>query len=176
MDRVIWNCSEFRMLSRVAQCVCSMVGKPWKWATASTTTSVSTVLIITDLKPQFMASLTWRSIRVPASSCEHDWSPPVFWPYLDLTIPSIRVDTMTLSFRVSFDRHLLLFPAGVQLVVLRWQWSIEYESAYIIFNIIISNMFGFVLTFKAPCLIITHSWSARMANCLYVIARMRHFF
>ena len=39
----------------------SMFGKPWKWAT----TSVSTVLIITDLKPRFMAS-----------SCKHGcWNP-----------------------------------------------------------------------------------------------------
>ena len=43
------------------------VCKPWKWATA------------TDFKPQFMGSLTWRSIRMYASSCEHGWIPSVFW-------------------------------------------------------------------------------------------------
>ena len=55
------------------------VCKPWKWATATTTTSVPTVLMVTDFKPQFMGSLTWRSIRMYASSCEHGWSPSVFW-------------------------------------------------------------------------------------------------
>ena len=65
----IWNIYQFRMLSRVS----SMFGKPWKWAVASTTTYVPTVLIITDLNPQFMAYLTWRSIQVSASSCQHAW-------------------------------------------------------------------------------------------------------
>ena len=55
------------------------VCKPWKWATATTTTSVPTVLMVTDFKPQFMGSLTRRSIRMYASSCEHGWSPSVFW-------------------------------------------------------------------------------------------------
>ena len=55
------------------------VCKPWKWATATTTTSVPTVLMVTDFKPQFMGSLTWRSIRMYASSCEHGWSPSVLW-------------------------------------------------------------------------------------------------
>ena len=75
----------------------TMFDKSWKWVTASTTISVSTVLIITDLKPQFMASLTWRSIRVPASSCEHGCSPSVFWSSLELTTPFNRVDAMTMS-------------------------------------------------------------------------------
>ena len=55
------------------------VCKPWKWATPATTTSVPTVLMVTDFKPQFIGSLTWRSIRMYASSCEHGWSPSVFW-------------------------------------------------------------------------------------------------
>ena len=55
------------------------VCKPWKWATATTTTSVPTVLMVTDFKPQFMGYLTWRSIRMYTSSCEHGWSPSVFW-------------------------------------------------------------------------------------------------
>ena len=75
---------------------CSTFGKPWKWATASRTTSASTVLVITDLKPEFMVSFICRSIRVSASSCELVWSLSVFWPSLELTTPSNRVNTMTL--------------------------------------------------------------------------------
>ena len=71
--------------------------KSWKWVTASTPTSVLTVLIITDLKPQFMAYLTRRSIRVSASSCEHGCSPSVFWSSLELTTPFNRVDAMPMS-------------------------------------------------------------------------------
>ena len=78
--------------------------KSWKWATASTTTSVSTVLIITDLKPEFMASWMWRSIQVSASSCEQGWSPSVFWSILKLTTESITVEMITLS-PVSLETH-----------------------------------------------------------------------
>ena len=42
-------------------------------------------------------TLTCTSIWVSASSCEHVWSPSVFWPSLELTTLSNRVDTMTLS-------------------------------------------------------------------------------
>ena len=67
----IWMCLKSLLVPNSIQS-CSMFGKPWKWAM----TSLSTVLIITDLKPQFMASLTWRSIRVSASSCRHGcWNP-----------------------------------------------------------------------------------------------------
>ena len=77
---------------------CSMFGKPRnEQCSANTTASVSTVLIITDLKPQFMASLTRISIRVSASSHEPGWSPSVFWPSLELTTLSNRANTMTLS-------------------------------------------------------------------------------
>ena len=55
------------------------VCKPCKWATATTTISVPAVLMVTDFKLQFMGSLTRRSIRLYASSCEHGWSPPLFW-------------------------------------------------------------------------------------------------
>ena len=55
------------------------VCKPLKWATAITTTSVPTVLMVTAFKPHFMGYLTWRSIRMYASSCEHGWCPSVFW-------------------------------------------------------------------------------------------------
>ena len=45
---------------------CSTFGKPWKWATASTTTSVSTVLITNDLKPESKLGMARHS---PACSC-----------------------------------------------------------------------------------------------------------
>ena len=92
---------------------CSVFGKPWKWATASATTSVSTVLIITDLKPQFMASLTWRSIQVSAVSCEHGLSQSVFWPSLEITTPTDSADTMTLS-HVSLETLFVVGTGRVQ--------------------------------------------------------------
>ena len=81
----IWTPYQFRMLSTVDECLVNPGNEQQ--------------LEQRHLYRLFLSSpssnrSSW-GLRVSASSCEHGWSPTVFWPSLELTTPSNRVNMMT---------------------------------------------------------------------------------
>ena len=78
------------MLSRVAQCLVHPGNEQ-----QLEQRQLCQLFLSSPSSNRSLGSLTWRVIRVSASSCEHGWSPTVFWPYLELTTPSNMVNMMT---------------------------------------------------------------------------------